>query len=82
MCESRDGDRGPYPTPGYRIHYQCWSETPEKITNNSMLDHHRPASETPFKWPFNDGPMMAHFKWYLDPLSPHQLNKLPGLDPH
>ena len=27
-----------------------------------MLGHHRPASETPFKW-------------YLDPLSPYQLKK-------
>ena len=35
--------------------------------SGSALD----ASETPFKWRFADGPMMARFKWYLDPLSPH-----------
>ena len=26
-----------------------------------------------FKWRFAGGPMMTHFLWYLDPLSPHQL---------
>ena len=25
------------------------------------------------KWRFAGGPMMTHFLWYLDPLSPHQL---------
>ena len=30
-----------------------------------MLGHHRPASETPFKWCFAGGPMMAHFWRYL-----------------
>ena len=29
--------------------------------HNSMLDHHRPASETPFKWRFAGGPMMVRF---------------------
>ena len=36
----------------------------------SMFSHHRPASETPFKCRFTGGPMIVHFKWYLDPLSP------------
>ena len=27
-----------------------------------MLDHHRPASITPFKWRFTGGPIMAHFE--------------------
>ena len=40
-----------------------------------MLGHHRPASETPLKWRFASGPMMARFNWYLDPLSPHQIKK-------
>ena len=48
----------------------------EKITKlpsqHSMLGYHRPASETPFKWRFAGGPMMALFKCYLDPLSSHQ----------
>ena len=26
---------------------------------HSMLDHYRPASETPFKWCFAGGPLMA-----------------------
>ena len=34
-----------------------------------MLGHHRPASETPFKWRFACGPMMAYFIgiWILSP---------------
>ena len=36
---------------------------PLKITKlpkqHSMLGHHRPASETPFKWHFAGGPLMA-----------------------
>ena len=40
-----------------------------------------PASETPFRWHFAGGPMIAHLKCYLDPLSPHQLKKkLSNLD--
>ena len=27
---------------------------------HSVLGHHRPARETPFKWRFSGGPMMAH----------------------
>ena len=27
----------------------------------SMVGHYRHTSETPFQWPFADGPMMAHF---------------------
>ena len=34
---------------------------------HSMLGQYQPASETPFKWRFAGAPMMAHFKWYLDP---------------
>ena len=30
-----------------------------KATEHSMLGHHRHASETPFKWRFAGGPMMA-----------------------
>ena len=30
------------------------------------------ASDTQFKWRFAGGPIMAHFKWYLDPPSTHQ----------
>ena len=40
-----------------------------------MLGHHLLASKMPFKWRFAGGAMMARFKWYLDPLAPHQLKK-------
>ena len=47
-----------------------------------MLGLHQHTSETPFKWRFADGPMMARFYWYLDPPSPLQLKKTPSkLDP-
>ena len=45
------------------------------LGQNSMLDHHRDASETPFKWRFSGGLMMARFKWYFDHLSSHQQKK-------
>ena len=31
------------------------------LDQNSMLGHHLDASETPFKWRFTGGPMMARF---------------------
>ena len=38
--------------------------TPWKCTTlssqHSMLGHHHPSSETPFKWRFAGGPMVAH----------------------
>ena len=33
-------------------------------SQHSMLGHHRPVSETPFKWCFTDGPMMTRFEFY------------------
>ena len=51
---------------------------PLKITKlpiqHSMLGHHRPASETPFKWRFAGEPLMARY-WYLDPFSLIKLKK-------
>ena len=48
---------------------------PWKITmlpsQRSILDHYWPANETPFKWRFDDGPMMADFLLYLDPSQFH-----------
>ena len=41
-------------------------------SQHSMLGHHRHTSETPLKWRFADGPMMARLKWYFAPPSPHQ----------
>ena len=40
-----------------------------------MLDHHRHASEMPFKWRFAGGSMLVRIFWYLDPLSSHQQKK-------
>ena len=39
--------------------------------NSSMLGRHRPTREMPFKSHFS-----GCFKWYLEPLSLHQLKKL------
>ena len=54
-------------------------------SQHSMLSQHRHASETPFKWRFAGGSMMANLLYYLDPsfsINPHQLNKkLSNLDP-
>ena len=63
------------------------SPDPLKITKepiqHSMLGHHRPASEMPFKWRFAGGSLIARLWWYLDPSSPHQTKKktLSKLDP-
>ena len=37
------------------------------LSQHSMLGHHLHASETPFKWRFAGGPMMARLYWYFDP---------------
>ena len=51
-------------------------------TQPSLLGHHRPESETQFKWRFAGRPLIARLKWYLDPSSPHQTKKtLSKLDP-
>ena len=44
-------------------------------SQDSMLGHHLQSSETPFKWRFAGGQMVARLWWYLDPLSFHQLKK-------
>ena len=36
--------------------------------------HHWVASETPFKWRFAGGPIMARLELRLDPCFPHQLS--------
>ena len=50
-------------------------------SQHSMLGHHRHASETPFKWRFAGGPMMARLKLHLDSPSPHQLKTLVKVGP-
>ena len=59
----------PWKITKYRLFWQYWSRTSVKPSQLSVLDHHWPASKTPFKWRFAGGPMMAHFYWYLDSLS-------------
>ena len=46
-----------------------------------MLGHYQPASEMPFKWHFAGRTMVALFKWYLDPFSPHHLKKMSSVGP-
>ena len=47
-----------------RFSLQYCSGSPRKITKlpsqHSMLGQHRPASETPFQWPFVGGTIMPH----------------------
>ena len=57
-------------------------------SQHSTLGNHRPASETPFKWRFAGGPMMAHLLLYLYHVSRHEQKKkefkkktLSNLDP-
>ena len=76
MSGSRGGNRGSG-TPWKKEFLSNTGPDLLKITKlpgqRSMLGHHRHASETPFKWCFAGGPMMARLKQYLDPTSPHQL---------
>ena len=49
----------------YRVFQQYGSKLPSK---HSMSSHHRHASESPFKWRFTGGPMMARLNsgiWIL-----------------
>ena len=70
MCGSRGGvggtgDPDPPPLENYKNigFLSKTGQDPLKITklpiHHSMLGHHRPASETPFKWRFAGGPLMA-----------------------
>ena len=76
MGGSSGGTGGLDPTP-LKIHKNIGLRSilfwiPRKITKlpsqHSMLDHYRHATETPFKWRFASGPMIARFKRCLDPL--------------
>ena len=46
----------------YRVSLLNWSGSPKKhkATKPSILGHHQPASETPFKWCLAVGLMMAY----------------------
>ena len=49
-----------------------WKTTNYQLSRHSVLGLHKLANETPFKWRFVGGPMMACFLWYLDPTPLHQ----------
>ena len=53
----------PCRTTSYQASIQCWATIV-------------PPAKRHFKWRFAGGPMMAVLKWYLDPLSHHQLKKI------
>ena len=75
--------RGDSPLPWqiakYRVFLAILVQIPWKITKlpsqHSRLGHYQHASETPYKWHFAGGPMMARLKCYLDPPTPYQLKK-------
>ena len=83
MYRSRGGTGGPDPHPEksqkYRVSFQyCWGSPQKnyKATKSAFnIGHHRPTSETPFKWRFAGGQIIAHVNRYSDPISPHQLKK-------
>ena len=69
------GGKGPGPPlKSQKIGFLCNTgpdplKTTKLPSQHSMLGHHLPASETPFRRRFTVGPMMAQLKRYLDPLS-------------
>ena len=82
MCGSRGGTGGPDPPPPLKNHKNIWFLS---NTGPDPLKNHKAT-----KLAFNVGPssarqrnailmMKAHFKWYLDPLSSHQLKKIKTL---
>ena len=83
----RGGGGCPDPPPPENYQkYRVFSNTgPDSLeitklpSQHSMTDHHQPASETPFKWRFASGPIMAPALsgiWILpQPYKMHQLKK-------
>ena len=63
MRGSREGRGagGPEKSQAYRVSSNTGPDPLKnhKTTKHSMFGHHRQASETPFKWRFAGGPMMA-----------------------
>ena len=85
MCRSRGGAGARGPDPRLKNHkgFGFLSNTsPDPLKNHKATkpafnvgNGHWPASKTPLKWRFVAGLMIAHFKCYFDPISPHQLKK-------
>ena len=65
MLGSRGGTGGPDPLENYKNIAFLSNTGPDPLNitklpiQHSMLGHHRPASETPFKWCFAGGPLTA-----------------------
>ena len=64
MCASRKFFRvGPPPTAYLYLYcFSWWGEKGKRMKLPLKTDYHRPASETPFKWRFAGGRMMAHHR--------------------
>ena len=66
-ADPEGGTGGPDPLENYKNKGFLGNTGPDflKITKlpsqHTMLGHHRPASETPFKWRFAGGPVMASY---------------------
>ena len=75
-CLVMRGDSGSRPHPGKSQSYRVLS-TPEKSAAKFAFSvgPSSPASETPFNLGFAGCLVMARFKCYLDPLSPHKKTK-------
>ena len=83
----RWGDRGSGPPPPWKIakmsgFLAILVQIPLKpqsfqasIQCRAIIARHRHASETPFKWRFAGGSLMARWLWYFDPSSPHHSKK-------
>ena len=68
MCGSRGGEKAGVRTPPLKNHNNVGFlgntgpialKIAKLSSQHSMLGHHRPASETPFKWRFAGGPTIA-----------------------
>ena len=90
MPGSRGGDResGPDPLKFFKNIGFLSNAGPDPLKNHKAT---KPAfnvgppwaRQRKAKWRLAGRPMMARFKWYLDPLSPHQQNKswIPHTEP-
>ena len=84
----RQGSGPPYPLKNHKNKGFLSKSGPDclknhKTTNSAFnvhVGHHRPANETPFKWRFAGGPMMAHFSGIWSSL-PHNLKALSEFNP-
>ena len=69
-ADPEQGTEGPDPPPPLKNYKNIGFLS---NTGPETLKIHK--ANMPFKWRFVGGPMMVRFKWYMGPLSPHQLKK-------